>query len=173
MKRKRTATTTVSVKPALVYEIVSDYAAYARWLPGLKSSRVLAEEGNFAIVELEFAANPGVPLTVECIHAPTSMVVLRSLTGNKPRVAIRWAIAAAGSGEAQVTFKVEGPLSQAFFPGTHKGFFDPDKGLAALQGVLASAGDGPSGEKIIEIVETEEGLFCLYRGTRYRMEASS
>jgi len=173
MKRKRTATATVSVKPSLVYEIVSDYAAYSRWLPGLKSSRLLAEEGNFAIVELEFAANPGVQLTVECIHAPTSMVVLRSLTGNRPRVEIRWAIAAAGSGEAQVTLKIEGPVSHALRPGKYRGFFDPDRGLAALQGVLASAGEGPAGEKIIEITETEEGLFCLYRGTRYRMEAGS
>lgn len=172
MKLKHTASALIPVKPAFVYEVVSDYAGYAQWLPGLKSSQLLAQESNFAIAEFEFNANPGKKLTVECIHAPTSMVVVRSLSGNKPTVKIEWAIAPAASGQAQIALKMEGPFSLPFLAG-YKGFFNPGKGLTALQGVLAASGEGPPGEKIIEIIETDEGLFCLYQGTRYRMEAKS
>ena len=63
IKLKRTSSSSISAKPSLAYQIVSDYAAYADWLPGLKSSRLLARESNFAIVELEFRANPGTTLT--------------------------------------------------------------------------------------------------------------
>lgn len=108
---------------------------------------------------------------MECIHAPTSMVVLRSLTGNKPAVRIQWSITAAESGQAQITLKLEAPIP--FIIGSYKGFFSPGNVLSALRGVLAASGEGPAGEKIIEIVETEEGLFCSYRGTKYRMESTS
>lgn len=173
MRLRRTASMTAAVKPALAHEVVSDYATYSQWMPGLTSSRLMAQEGNFAIVELEFEANPGKTLTVECMHAPTSMVVVRSLTGNKPSIRLDWAIVPAPSGDSQITLKMRGPVAPRFIVDSYKSFFNPRKALAGLRGVLASMGEGPAGEKVIEIVETEEGLYCTYQGKRYRMEATS
>lgn len=173
MRLSRIASMTAAVKPALAHEVVSDYATYSQWIPGLSSSRLLAQEGNFAIVELEFEANPGKVLTVECMHAPTSMVVVRSLTGNKPSIRIDWAIAPTESGDSQITLKMRSPIAPRFLVDGYKSFFNPRRVLAGLRGVLSTMGEGPAGEKVIEIVETEEGLYCTYQGRRYRMEATS
>jgi hypothetical protein len=134
---------------------------------------LLAQEGNFAIVELEFEAAPGKTLTVECMHAPTSMVVVRSLTGNKPSIRLDWAIAPTPSGDSQITLKMRGPIAPRFIINGYGKFFNPRKALDRLRGVLAGTGEGPPGESLIEIAETEEGLYCTYQGKRYRMEATS
>jgi ribosome-associated toxin RatA of RatAB toxin-antitoxin module len=174
MQLKRNASSAVSCEPGLVYEIVSDYGAYQQWLPGIASSKVLAQEINFAIVELEFVAKPGVKVTVECVHAPTQMVVARSLIGNHPELKLEWKIRPAESGQAQVTLAITAPLNFGFLFGGYSGFFNPKKGLAGLMGTLAAFGGGPSGgEKVIEISETEEGLICWYRGTKYQMKEMS
>jgi len=172
IRLRRISSSSISAKPLLAYQIVSDYAAYSDWLPGLKSSKLLARESNFALVELEFRANPGKILTVECIHAPTSMVVLRSLSGHLPRLKIEWTITPGEFGDARVTLKMEAPRSLPFLAG-YKGFFHPANVLKGLSGVVAASGEGPAGEKIVEINETEEGLECWFKGTRYRMVAGS
>jgi len=172
MKLKRKASASMPIKPVFVYEALSDYAAWSQWMPGVTGSTLLAREGNFAILELEFAAAPGKRLSVECIHVPNSAVIARSLSSSEPKIKIDWRMAPSESGETQITLNMEGPLSLGFLAG-FGGFFKPSKGASALTGVVAGLGDGPAGEKIIEILETDEGLVCWYRGTRYRMEATS
>ena len=140
LKFKRSATSVVSAKPALVYEIVSDYAGYQQWMPGLASTHLLAQESNFGIAEFEFEANPGPKLTLECIHAPTSMVVLRSLSGNKPIIKMEWSIKPDPSG-AQVTLKVEGPITPSFAIG-HKGIFRTGKSSERTHRSCRSFGRG-------------------------------
>jgi ribosome-associated toxin RatA of RatAB toxin-antitoxin module len=173
MQLKRYASAAVSCEPGLVYELVSDYGSWSQWLPGIASSKVLAQEINFAIVELEFTAKPGIKVTVECVHAPTQMVVARSLIGNHPELKIEWKITPAESGQAQVNLAITAPLSIPFLLGGYRSFFNPRKGLAGLLANLAAFGGGPAGEKIIEIVESEDGLICWYRGTKYQMKEIS
>jgi hypothetical protein len=155
----------VSGEPGLIYEIVSDFGAWSEWFPGIASSKVIAQELNFAIVELEFAAKPGAKITVECVHAPTQMVIVRSLIGNKPQLKWAWNIKAADVGRSAVALTMNAPLSRYF-----SSFFHPGNALAGLLNSVAAYGGGPSGDKIIEITEGEDGLICWYQGTRYQMK---
>ncbi len=170
---KRHASKRIACEAALAYELLSDYAAYEQWMPGVKSSKVLAQETNFAIAELEFIAHPGVKMTVECLHAPRQTVIARTLTGNKPAFKLAWDIAPTESGEAQVTVKMEGHLRTLFRMGWSSIFADPQKGLECLVDLVATYGDSPASDKIIEINETDEGLFCSYRGTKYQLKPLS
>jgi ribosome-associated toxin RatA of RatAB toxin-antitoxin module len=173
MKLKRAASATLSGSPGLVYEVVSDYASYAQWLPGISSSQVLAQETNFAITELEFRALPGKKVTVECIHAPTSMVVARSLSGNSPAFKLEWNIAPAATGQSLVTLKMERAIASAMFVGSLRNLLEPRTALAALGGALSGYGEGPTGEKVFEIIKNDDGLVCWYQGTKYEMKAIS
>jgi len=173
MNMNRSGSAAVPCEPALVYEILSDYGNYAQWLPGLKTSQLLAHESNFAIAELEFHAQPGQKMAIECIHAPNQMVVARTLEGNEPHLKIEWNISPADGGRSQVKVKVETPLNLAFLTSKFRSALDPGRMLAALTGVAAGYGEGPAGDKVIEIVETEDGLICWYRGTKYQMKATS
>src|SRR5579872_2799412 len=127
MMLKRHASRTVPCEAALAYELLSDYAAYEQWMPGVKSSKVLAQETNFAIAELEFIARPGEKMTVECLHAPRQTVIARTLTGNKPAFKLAWDIAPTESGEALVTVRMEGHLRTLFRMGWSSIFADPQK----------------------------------------------
>lgn len=173
MTLKRHASITVPCEAALAYEILSDYAGYEQWMPGVKSSKVLAQETNFAIAELEFIAHPGAKMTVECLHAPRQTVIARTLTGHKPAFKLAWEIAPTSSGESQVTVNMEGHIRLLFRMGWSSIFADPHKGLESLIDLVATYGDSPTGDKVIEISETEDGLVCSYRGTKYQMKAIS
>ena len=155
-----------------MYEIVSDCGAYSQWIAGLKSSELLARESNFAIVSLGFYADPDRKLTVECVHAPTRMVVVRSLSGHRPAVKIEWKIQPGEVSGCIVSVKLTGPLSYGFLFGRYRTCLDPKRALYTLSGIVASYEEVPAEDKILEIMETEEGLICQYRGTNYRMKAN-
>ena len=173
IKLKRAASATLSGSAGLVYEVVSDYASYAQWLPGILSSQVLAHETNFAITELELRGHPGKKVTVECIHAPTSMVVMRSLSGSSPGFKMEWHITPAATGQSLVTLKVEGTLAPAMIVGRFRSLLDARPALTALGGALSGYGEGPAGEKVFEIIKNDDGLVCWYLGTKYEMKAIS
>lgn len=172
IKLKRSAIATLTCEPGVAYEILSDYGRYGDWFPGMKAAKVLAEESNFAIAEFEFSALPGRKVNVECIHAPTQIVLARTLTGTKPAIRIEWSIVPIGSGQTRIQLKMEGPLSLGFLT-RFKNFFNPQKAIDTFTGMLAAYGDGPAGEKIFELIEAEGQLICLYRGTKYQLKAMS
>ena len=169
------ATKTIACDPALAWDILSEYATWTEWLPLVTKSAQLARETNFARVELELAAFPGKKISVECVHAPNSRVLMQSLMGQDPEFVLDWSIAPEGEGKSKVTVKCNWIHTPANFRGA-MGALNPEGWLSALASQAASfAGDfnaGPTDPAtLLEIYETEEGLVCWYRGKKYEMKA--
>jgi hypothetical protein len=166
--KRQPATAALPGDAALVFEILSDYAGYSEWLPALKASRVLARENNFAVVEFAPGARPDPPLNFECMHAPNATVVLHTLEGSDPALRLEFRISPTDTGGCSVTVTTAMSGSLSRFYGA---LMSPETILEGLRGaVLAVAGEiplGPGEEKIFELLETDEGLVCWYRGTKY------
>jgi hypothetical protein len=171
------ASKTISCDPSLAWDILSDYAAWTEWFPLVTKSSQLARETNFALVDLELAAFPGRRVSVECIHAPNSKVLVKSLIGQDPEFVLDWTISPAGEGQAQVQVKCAWLHTPSNFRAALS-VLNPERWLAALSSQAASfAGDFTTGpadpSTILEIYETEQGLICWYRGKKYEMKAVS
>jgi len=170
----RKATIALQCEAAVAYDVLSDYGTYTEWMPLVTTSKVLARETNFAIAELEFSARPAHKFTLECIHAPTQMVLMRSLSGHAFRLKMEWRIKPTAVGECQVTLTVEGPAYFSVLMGGYAKFMSPMVTLRALKGQVATFGSTlPSGEVLLEITDGEEGLMCTYKGKKYKMEPVS
>ncbi|HXJ38451.1 MAG TPA: SRPBCC family protein [Bryobacteraceae bacterium] len=171
---RRKATSTLLCEPAVVYDVLSDYGTYAEWMPIVRSSQVMSRETNFAIIDLEFSASPAKKVTLECLHAPTQMVISRSLLGSSPAMKLEWRITSPEPGKSEVTLTVTGPLFYLFLLGGYSKLMSPRTTLRALGAQAATFGsNAPAGEVLIEITESEEGLMCTYKGKRYKMEATA
>lgn len=171
---RRRASVTLPCEPVVAYDVLSDYGTYADWMPGVASSNVLARETNFAITEMEFNARPSHKFTLECIHAPTQMVLARSLTGHALKLKLEWKITPAAPGECNVTLTVVGPVYFTVMFGGYAKFMSPAATLRALRAQVSTFASAlPTGEVLIEIAESEEGLVCTYKGKKYKMEPAS
>ena len=170
----RKATISLQCEAAVAYDVLSDYGTYVDWMPLVLTSSVLARETNFAIAEIEFNAKPAHKFTLECIHAPTQMVLARSLSGHAFHLKMEWRIKPTAPGECQVTLTVEGPLFFSVLLGGYAKFMSPMATLRALKSQVATfASTLPSGEVLLEITDGEEGLMCTYKGKKYKMEPVS
>lgn len=175
--RTRTASRTLPFDPALAWDILSDYAAWPEWFPLVTQATQTAREMNFASLQLELAPFPGRKVAVECLHAPNSKVLAKSLSGQDPDFILDWTIAPAGSGESQVTVKCIWVHTPANFKAAMTAL-DPGAWLDALASHASSfaadlASGSPDPSTILEIYETETGLVCWYRGNKYEMKAVS
>ena len=171
------ASKNIPCDPALAWDILSDYPAWAEWLPLVTKSTQLARETNFALVDLELAPFPARRVSVECLHAPNSKVLVKSLMGQDPEFILDWIIAPAGDGQSKVTVKCTWVHTPSNFRKA-MGALNPERWLNALASQAASfAGDFNSGpadpSTILEIYETGQGLICWYRGKKYEMKAVS
>ena len=174
--RTREASGTIPCDASLAWEILSDYPAWTEWFPLATKSAQLARETNFALVDLELAPFPGRKISVECLHAPHSKVLMKSLMGQDPEFVLDWTIAPAGDGQSRVTVKCSWVFTAANFWAS-AGAVNPRRWLNALAAQAASfAGDfekGPSDPAtLLEIYETDDGLVCWYRGKKYVMKAA-
>ena len=168
---------TLRCDPSLIYEILTDYDAYADWLPGIAQAKSLATEGDLAIAEFHFTAPRKERFVVECIHTRNKMVLWRKIEGNVPISQIEWEITSSGAGQGQVSLAVSGAGSfNPFHAGPGK-FLNASRAVKALQGQTASfvpelgIADG-SGEKILELSETDDGIVCWIRGKKYVLKES-
>ena len=161
---RRKSTIALLCEPSVAYEVLSDYGTYVEWMPAVRTSHVMSRETNFAIADVEFATTPAQKITLECLHAPTQMVIARSLSGHATTLRMEWRITAAGPGECRVSLALTGPV---YFLRV-----SPSRLLRALKAQVATfASNVPAGEVLIEITEGEQGLMCTYRGKKYKMEA--
>jgi uncharacterized protein YndB with AHSA1/START domain len=169
------ATRTIACDAALAWDILSDYPAWAEWLPLVTKVTQAARETNFARVELELAAFPDRKIAAESVHAPNTRVLVQSLMGQDPEFVLDWSIAPEGEGQAKVTVKCSWLHTPSNFR-AGMGALNPEGWLTALAAHAASfAGDFTTGPTdpatLLEIYETEEGLVCWYRGKKYEMKA--
>ena len=170
----RRASLALGCEPGVAYDVLSDYATYIDWLPGIKSSSVLARETNFAVTEIEYSAWPAHKFTLECIHAPTQMVIARSLLGHPQKIRLEWKITSPSPGESLVTLTVSCPVYFPLLLGGYGTFLSPARMLKALKAQAATFGSSlPAGDVLIEITDGEEGLMCTYKGKKYKMEAAN
>ncbi len=170
---RRKASITLGCEPTFVYDVLSDYANYSEWMPKVRSSSVIGHETNFALAELEFNAQPEYKFTLECMHAPTQMVVSRSLSGHAMTLKLEWKITSPSPGESHVTLSVEAPAAFLVMFGGYATIMQPAVTLQALERQVSTfAPVLPQGEVLIEIAEGEDGLTCTYKGTKYKMEAA-
>ena len=173
---------TLPCDAALVYEILTDYDHFSEWLPHISQSKSLAIEGDLAIAEFEFVAPRKERFVVECIHTRNQMVLWRAIEGRVPIAQVQWDIAGAGGAasvaQCEVSLSVSGPVSlNPLRHGAGK-FLDPDACLKALQGQASSfmpeiAIVGVSGEQILDLSETEDGVVCWIRGKKYVLKRES
>jgi ribosome-associated toxin RatA of RatAB toxin-antitoxin module len=174
----RTASRTLGTDPALLWDILSDYAGWTEWLPLVSASTVTARESNFARVDVELAAFPGRKISTEALHTPNSRVLMKSIRGEDPEFILDWTLTPAGPGQTTVAVKCIWVHTPANFKAGVSAL-NPDLWLSALANQAASyTADPATGPQdpstLLEIYETEgEGLICWYRGKKYEMKAVS
>lgn len=156
----------------LLYDILTDYEGYAEWLPRVLQSKMLAQERDLALAEFEVDLPPKERFVIECVHTRNKMVLWRQIGGNIPIWQVEWTITASGDNKADVSLVTTRKFHWNIFRSRYRGFLDPKRCLRLLQsqvGVflpeLAVTGEG--GEKVLELVETGDGIVCWIRGKKY------
>jgi len=169
----RRASTVLPCSPSLPYEILTDYDSYFEWLPHVTKSKLLAKEGDLAIAEFEMSQPRQDKFALECIHTRNKMVLTRTISGRLPVAQLEWTIEPSGEG-CKVTVAIEARTNwHRLLPGYGR-LMDPNSCLKSLQSqVSAFTADlsiqDEEGEKILEVIETEDGLVCWLRGKKYTL----
>lgn len=174
----RRSTVSVPCDAGLVYEVLTDYEAYAEWLPMVVQSKTLAREGDLAIAEFELSTPKRDKFDFECIHTRNKMVLWRTLGGRLPIAQVEWTISGAGN-SCEVSLAVTGKLHWGqFIPGVSE-FMKPKNCVRALQSQMSTympegapdlAIRNEAGERILELAETENGIICWIRGKKYILQ---
>ena len=163
----------IPADPVVLYEILTDYERLAEWLPQVSRGRLLAGEGDLALVELELRGRENTRFAMECIHSRDQMVVWRPVEKRIPVTEFRWELEPAGDGQCRVSAMAKRPLSLSLRSQDLRQFLEPGTCLKALhdQAPVFTPDDklAEGCEKILEIVETESGLICWLRGRKYRL----
>jgi ribosome-associated toxin RatA of RatAB toxin-antitoxin module len=164
--------------PSLLYDVLTDYDGYSEWLPRVAQSKLLAREGDLALAEFEVIFPPKERFVIECIHTRNKMVLWRTIGGNIPVWQVEWTIMAASDSKSSVALVVTGKFHQNRFVPKYRRFLEPKKSLEALRSQVSTflpelAVTDEAGEKILELVETDEGVVCWIRGKKYVLKPES
>lgn len=168
------ASITLPCDCSLPYEILTDYDTYYEWMPLVSKSKLLAKEGDLAIAEFDLVGPSGEKFAVECVHTRNKMVLTRKISGKIPVWQYEWIIQPDGDNQCKVTLTIQGTTSWQRLVAHYRNLISASKCVAALQTqVSAFAPDlaiaDETGEKIIELAETEQGLVCWIRGKKYNL----
>jgi ribosome-associated toxin RatA of RatAB toxin-antitoxin module len=171
----RRAAAVLPCDPSLAYQLLTDYDSYSEWMPFVSASKLLAREGDLAIAEFTLARPRDEKVVVECIHSPNQMVLGRTIGGNIPISRIEWNLAPAAEGRTELKLTLEARPSWRL-PSLQR-FLNARKLMKAVENHVSAfsiAGDsGDEGEKLLELVETSEGLVVWFRGRKYTLKAAS
>jgi ribosome-associated toxin RatA of RatAB toxin-antitoxin module len=156
----------------LLYDVLTDYDGYAEWLPRVAQSKLLAREGDLALAEFEVNLPPKERFVIECIHTRNKMVLWRTIGGNIPVLQVEWNIAGSGDNKAEVSLAVTTGCQKNSLIPKYRNFLDPKRSVKALLSQVAVflpelAVTDEGGEKVLELVETEDGVVCWIRGKKY------
>jgi ribosome-associated toxin RatA of RatAB toxin-antitoxin module len=161
-------------EPGLPYEILTDYDAYSEWFPLVASSKLLAKEGDLAIAELEIKPPGKNKFVMECIHDKNRLVLTRVISGWHPVSQFEWRLEKTDANNCLITLAIEGERSWRRLARTYKQLMKPESCLAALQTQISAfapeiSSTTESEEKIFEIFDTGQGLFCWIQGKKYAL----
>ncbi|MBM3734467.1 MAG: hypothetical protein FJW39_01665 [Acidobacteria bacterium] len=162
----------VGASAELVYDVLTDYNTYGEWMPLIAKGHLMAREGDLAIVEFDLTS--GAHFTVEGIHTRNRMVLTRPIAGDCPFTKMQWDIQPEDSGKSRVSLAVRLrpnvkmlPSAFGWCKGSVRAF------TAHLSAYSADVSvSGPDGEKLLEVMETEDGLVCWMNGKKYVMKES-
>ena len=162
----------------LLYDVLTDYDGYSEWLPRVTQSKLLAREGDLALAEFEINFPPKDRFVIECIHTRNKMVLWRSIGGDIPVWQVEWTITASGESKAEVSLVVTGKFQRNSLLPKYRRFLEPKKCMKALLSQVSAflpelAVTDEEGEKILELVETEDGVVCWIRGKKYVLKPES
>lgn len=176
LRLTRQATGILPCDEGLLYEVLTDYDSYSEWMPFVAKSKLLAREGDLAIVEFDVTTPRHHKLLIECIHTKNKMVLGRPIGGGVFVTRIQWDIEPAEQGQSSVKLTIQGgSIWHWVFPANWKlvnarGCLDALRSYISL--VLPDLGvPDKEGEKILELVETDEGLVLWFRGRKYTLKA--
>jgi ribosome-associated toxin RatA of RatAB toxin-antitoxin module len=164
----------LSGEPELVYDILTEYDTYSEWMPLLSTSRLLAREGNLAIAEFELRNPTQETVQVECIHSKNRAVIVRLLGGRVPLNKVEWTIAPAGAG-CHVRVAEEFRLGWKWILPRYYRALRVPRLFRALQDRLSAFAPGLAvgeGEKVLDLIETAEGMVLWLRGKKYIVKPS-
>jgi len=164
--------------PGLLYDILTDYDNYVEWFPRVAQSKALAREGDLALAEFGLAPPQRGKFVIECIHTRNKMVLWRTIEGRIPVSQVEWTIEPAGEGQSQVRLSVTSRRDWNPFASGYGKFLKPAACLKALEAQVSTfmpeiALIDVEGEKILDLVETEEGVICWIRGKKYVLKRDS
>jgi len=171
---RKTGSASLPCDPSVAYEILIDYDGYSEWLPWLAASKLLAKEGDLAIAEFELGFGAREKYAVECIHTRNRMVLTRTISGRVPVRQFEWLLEPSGAGGCKVVLNLEGRNSWQRFVPAYGCLIRPAACLKRLELQAASystdlAVQDASGERLFELMETEQGMVCTYRGKKYTL----
>jgi ribosome-associated toxin RatA of RatAB toxin-antitoxin module len=163
----------VPAPPEVIYEILTDYGAYAEWMPLIGRGQLLAVEGNTAIAEFNLTDPKDERVAVECVHDKNRMVLTQPIEGDTPFTRIQWDIEPEGTGKSKVHLTMKCTADARWLSGSYANF--PENAIKGLQNQASAfsaefSADGPDGSRLLEIFETEEGLICWLNGKKYIMK---
>jgi ribosome-associated toxin RatA of RatAB toxin-antitoxin module len=169
------AEVTISCEASLIFELLTDYDSYEEWIPMVTKAKLLAKEGDLALAEIEVSQPAPDKMVLECIHDKNRSVLARAISGATPLAKIEWTIAPSGPGQCLVTVALEGKVDWHWLVPGYRKLLDARQYARALEGQAAAftsqisvAGD--SGELILDLMETSEGMVLVYRGKKYLLQ---
>jgi hypothetical protein len=159
----------------LVFELLTDYDSYEEWLPLVTRAKLLAREGDLALAEIEVAQPVPDRLVFECIQDKNRSVLSRVISGNIPLAKIEWVIAPAGPGQSTVSVTLEGKSDWHWLIPGYRKLLDARRFAEALKGQATAFSSeisvtGDSGEVILDLIDTGEGMVLVYRGQKYTLQ---
>ncbi len=170
------AEATVPCDASLVFELLTDYDTYSEWVPVVSKSKLLAKEGDLALAEIEMGRPFTDKLVFECIHDKNRSVLGRAISGTIPVGKVEWTINSAGPQQTQLSLVMEGKPDWRWVLPRYRKLLNAQSYMRALQGQIAAYSPdlsvtGESGETILDLMETSEGMILVYRGQRYTLQA--
>ena len=105
----------VNAAPGDLYAVITSYAEYAEFLPGIESATVLSRDGNTVCVRFVLNIVKRVTYTLALVEDPPLAVRWSLVEGDLRANAGSWQLAPTGSG-VRATYKVEVEVGM-FVPG--------------------------------------------------------
>ncbi len=177
MLRTVEASTYIKVPRRLAFAVLAGYRSYRDWMPDVLESRLLAAEGDIAIVELVAPEYTKGKFILEFIDSPADWLVFRQVDRHRRTgLAGRWDLEERDGGSGVV---IRGSLSlrNSFFK-----FFSGRRLQRALQGTLEALGSralrlaahGAAGEelgkrKVFGLIRTADSLEIEFDGRTYNL----
>jgi hypothetical protein len=175
----RTASIQLNHPRETVFNALSDYASYQKWMPGVLFSQVLAQEGDIIVAEFVWPLLLEEKVVLEFIHLPPESVIYHQVGQDRRRgLSGRWDLSPAPDGLGTVlagTIRLRTGLRRAWSNGKKVRSALAQSLEAIARRVLGEGTPNRPEEvvarkKILEVVKRPGGLEVWFAGDVYWLE---